>query len=299
MNNPRHHLFWMALYLGVVAVVCLLMFAPLKTAFMANWGFNLLIVAALVTGIGINMRQVLTLTPELRWIKMFRTGDIGLSVSEPTHLLKPLAKQLEGLNRKRFSLSAFSMRTVLDGIRGRLEESREVSRYMIGLLVFLGLLGTFWGLLATISSVWKVIEGLEVARNDFAMVFANLKTGLQAPLSGMGTAFSSSLFGLGGSLILGFIDLQAGHAQNRFFNELEEWLSEVTHLIDKGGDGGDQHLTPLPDLSQGSQEIKGQLILMNKELRENNRIVSQLLEGRDVDADAAPPQAHRQSAVGA
>ena len=91
---------------------------------------------------------------------MFRTGKIGISVSEPTRLMKPLAKQLEGLNRNRFSLSAFSMRTVLDGIRGRLDESREISRYMIGLLVFLGLLGTFWGLLGTIGSVWRVIEGL-------------------------------------------------------------------------------------------------------------------------------------------
>jgi hypothetical protein len=298
MNNPRHHLFWMAIYLGVVAIVCLFMRTPLTTAFMANWGFNLLIVVALVTGITINMRQVFALSPELHWIKMFRTGDIGLSVSEPTRLLKPLAKQLEGLNRKRFSLSAFSMRTVLDGIRGRLEEAREVSRYMIGLLVFLGLLGTFWGLLGTISSVWKVIEGLEVARNDFAMVFANLKTGLQAPLSGMGTAFSSSLFGLGGSLVLGFIDLQAGHAQNRFFNELEEWLSEVTHLIDKG-EGGALHLTPLPETSQGSQEIKGQLILMNKELRENNRIVAQLLEGRSAGAEVADEAVRTQSALSA
>ena len=167
MNNPRHHLFWMALYLTIVTVVCLLMFAPLKAAFQANWGFNTLILTALVTGIAINMRMVFALEPELRWIKMFRTGDIGISVSKPTRLMKPLAKQLEGLNRDHFSLSAFSMRTVLDGIRGRLEESREVSRYMIGLLVFLGLLGTFWGLLGTISSVWNVIEGLEVARHDF------------------------------------------------------------------------------------------------------------------------------------
>ncbi len=194
----------MTLYLGIVAVVCLMMFAPLKMAFMANWGFNLLILAALVTGIAINMRQVFALEPELHWIKMFRTGTIGISVSEPTRLMKPLAKHLEGLNRDRFSLSAFSMRTVLDGIRGRLEESRDVSRYMIGLLVFLGLLGTFRGLLGNISSVWHVIEGMEVSRKDFAAVFENLKTGLQGPLSGMGTAFSSSLFG---PLVLGFIDL--------------------------------------------------------------------------------------------
>lgn len=141
MTNPRHYLYLMALYLSVVAVVCLLMFVPLKTAFLANWGFNLLIVAALVVGIGINMRQVLVLEPEIRWIKIFRTGNMGISVSEPTRLMKPLAKHLEGLHRDRFTLSAFSMRTVLEGIRGRLDETREVSRYMIGLLVFLGLLG--------------------------------------------------------------------------------------------------------------------------------------------------------------
>jgi len=278
MNHPRHQLFWMTLYLAIVAVVCMLMFAPLKMAFMANWGFNLLIMAALVTGIAINMRQVFALKPELHWIKMFRTGNIGISVSEPTRLMKPLAKQLEGLNRDRFSLSAFSMRTVLDGIRGRLEESREISRYMIGLLVFLGLLGTFWGLLGTISSVWHVIEGMEVTQNDFAAMFENLKTGLQGPLSGMGTAFSSSLFGLGGSLVLGFIDLQAGHAQNRFFNELEEWLSEVTHLIDKA----EGQASGLQDLSmlQGPSEIKDQLILMTRELRENNRMVTQVLSDR-------------------
>ena len=278
MNHPRHQLFWMTLYLAIVAVVCLLMFVPLKMAFMANWGFNLLILAALVTGIAINMRQVFALEPELHWIKMFRTGNIGISVSEPTRLMKPLAKQLEGLNRDRFSLSAFSMRTVLDGIRGRLEESREISRYMIGLLVFLGLLGTFWGLLGTISSVWRVIEGMEVAQNDFAAMFENLKTGLQGPLSGMGTAFSSSLFGLGGSLVLGFIDLQAGHAQNRFFNELEEWLSEVTHLIDKA-EGQPSGLEVL-SMPQGSHAIKDQLILMTNELRENNRMVAQVQSDR-------------------
>ena len=264
----------MALYLSVVAVVCLLMFVPLKTAFLANWGFNLLIVAALVVGIGINMRQVLVLEPEIRWIKIFRTGNMGISVSEPTRLMKPLAKHLEGLHRDRFTLSAFSMRTVLEGIRGRLDETREVSRYMIGLLVFLGLLGTFWGLLGTISSVWKVIDGLEVAQHDFAMVFTNLKTGLRGPLSGMGTAFSSSLFGLGGSLVLGFLDIQAGHAQNRFFNELEEWLSGVTQLIDKT-DPKTSHLSA-PAPGREAQSVQQTLLLMQQTLQENNRIIENL-----------------------
>lgn len=220
----------MGIYLGIAAIVCTFLFNPLKSAFLANWGFNTLILCALATGIGINMYQVLRLEPEIQWMKVYRTGDIGLSVTTPI-LLSPLAKHLAGLHRKRFSLSALSLRTVLEGIRGRLDESREVSRYMIGLLIFLGLLGTFWGLLETIGAVSKVISGLEIGRSDFAAMFGTLKAGLQEPLSGMGTAFSSSLFGLGGSLVLGFIDIQAGHAQNRFFNELEEWLSGVTQLV--------------------------------------------------------------------
>ena len=134
----------------------------------------------------------------------------------------------------RVSLSAVSLRTLLDGIATRLDESREISRYLIGLLVFLGLLGTFYGLLETLRSVGGVINGLTIGTNDVARAFNDLKTGLQAPLSGMGTAFSASLFGLAGSLVLGFLDLQAGQAQNRFYNDLEEWLSSYTRLSSGG-----------------------------------------------------------------
>jgi hypothetical protein len=225
----------MGIYLAVVAGVCLLLFVPLQAAFMANWGFNSLIMGALLIGIIINARQVLILEPEIRWITLFRTGEAGISLAESPRLLKPLARHLHGRRKDRFRLSALSLRTVLDGIRARLDESREISRYMIGLLVFLGLLGTFWGLLGTISSVSSVIAGLDVGNRDFAAVFQQLKAGLQQPLTGMGTAFSSSLFGLGGSLVLGFLDILAGHAQNRFFNDLEEWLSGVTQLIDEPG----------------------------------------------------------------
>lgn len=235
MSNPRHSLLWMGIYLALVAGVCLLLLAPLQSAFMANWGFNSLIIGALLIGIIINIRHVVILEPEIRWITLFRTGEAGISVAESPRLMKGLARHLHGRRKDRFRLSALSLRTVLDGIRARLDESREISRYMIGLLVFLGLLGTFWGLLGTISSVGSVIGGLEVGNRDFAAVFGQLKAGLQQPLNGMGTAFSSSLFGLGGSLVLGFIDILAGHAQNRFFNDLEEWLSGVTQLIDEPG----------------------------------------------------------------
>lgn len=237
MSILRYYLLIMFFYLAVVGVVCALLYDPLQRAFMANWGFNLVILGALTIGILLNMRRVIVLGPEISWIEIFRTGTSGLSVADSPELLRPLAKHLEGMHRDRFSLSALSLRTVLEGIRGRLDESREISRYMVGLLVFLGLLGTFWGLLGTIGAVSTVIGSLEVGDRDFNLMFQSLKAGLQEPLSGMGTAFSSSLFGLGGSLVLGFLDIQANHAQNRFFNELEEWLSGVTQLVDHTGAG--------------------------------------------------------------
>ena len=279
MSNPRQNLMWMGIYLAIVMGICILLYAPLKAAFMANWGFNLLILGALCAGIGINIFQVLRLEPELEWMKVYRTGDIGVSVTAP-RLLSPLAKHLAGLHRARFSLSALSLRTVLEGIRGRLDETREVSRYMIGLLIFLGLLGTFWGLLGTIGAVSKVIEGLEVGRGDYSQVFDTLKAGLQGPISGMGTAFSSSLFGLGGSLVLGFLDIQAGHAQNRFFNELEEWLSGVTQLIDTTDEAGgpadeidrDAETAAAPS---GTFDNRFEGLIHN--LRQNNRLLERLL----------------------
>lgn len=276
MTNPRHYFFWIILYLLVVTGVCLLLLAPLKAAFMANWGFNLLILAALCVGIGINIFQIFRLEPEIKWIKIFRTGDPGLSVTEPPVLLSPLAKHLEEIHRDRFHLSALSLNTVLDGIRGHLDESREISKYMIGLLVFLGLLGTFWGLLQTISTVGQVIGGLEVGTKDFANLFDNLKQGLEGPLEGMGTAFSSSLFGLGGSLILGFVDIQAGHAQNRFFNEMEEWLSGVTRLVETD----EQHVKGSDISSDALNEINGQLKVLVNQMQKNNQAVAHLLKQR-------------------
>lgn len=287
MTNPRHYLYLMCIFLAVVAGVCVLLYVPLRTAFMANWGFNLLILGTLGVGIGINMHQILRLEPEINWIKLFRTGGIGLSVAEEgPRVLKPLVKHLSGIHRDRFRLSALSLRTVLEGIRGHLDESREISRYMIGLLIFLGLLGTFWGLLGTISAVGKVISGLEVGTKDFAVVFDTLKAGLQGPLNGMGTAFSSSLFGLGGSLVLGFLDIQAGHAQNRFFNEMEEWLSGVTQLIDKGEKPDLESLAP-PFGSGGIEEHLDALIL---EIRENQHTVERLIRalGRGEGKDRVP-----------
>ena len=267
MTNPRHYLFLTILYLMVVAGICAFLFVPLKAAFMANWGFNLMIFMAFCVGIGINIFQILRLEPEIKWIKIFRTGDPGLSVTETPVLLSPLAKHLEEIHRDRFRLSALSLSTVLEGIRGHLDEAREISRYMIGLLVFLGLLGTFWGLLQTISTVGQVISGLEVGTRDFVNLFDNLKQGLESPLRGMGTAFSSSLFGLGGSLVLGFVDIQASHAQNRFFNEMEEWLSGVTRLVetdDGSGSQGDSTSLALKGIGHKLDILIGQIQKSNQ-----------------------------------
>lgn len=283
MSHIRHYLYLMVFYLAVVLGVCLFLFQPLKQAFLANWGFNLLILGALGAGIAINFYQVLRLEPEIGWIHMFRTGKIGLSVAAPPRLLSSLTRHLDGLHHDHFKLSALSLRTVLEGIRGRLEEAREISRYMIGLLIFLGLLGTFWGLLGTISDVGAVIGTLEVGHHDFAAFFQKLKSGLQRPLLGMGTAFSSSLFGLGGSLVLGFLDIQAGHAQNRFFNEMEEWLYGVTRLIDTDETEG----LPPPGAAVGLEERLTELV---GELRRNNDAIERLLRAAPADGGRGKPE---------
>ena len=242
MNGPRRYLTRMLFFLVAVAVMVGVLHRPLLEAFFANAALNGLIVGVLFLGIIYIFRQVVLLLTEEAWIESFRNNRPGFSVKHLPKLLAPMAAML-GDRQGRFSLSAMSLRSLLDGISSRLDESRDLSRYLIGLLIFLGLLGTFWGLLLTIRSVGDVIGSLSINTGDLGTVFGNLKAGLQAPLTGMGTAFSTSLFGLAGSLILGFLELQAGQAQNHFFNELEDWLASQTRLASSGlsvGEGGDQ-----------------------------------------------------------
>ncbi|MEM9304018.1 MAG: flagellar motor protein MotA [Pseudomonadota bacterium] len=240
MYRPGSQVFWMSVFLAVIAGIVVLLQAPLRDAFMANGTFNGIIVGVLAIGVLINYRQVFNLYAEATWIEEFRRKDPERPMQAKTRLLAPMARMLGQRDRGQFSLSAVSLRSLLDSIRERLDESRDVSRYMIGLLVFLGLLGTFWGLLKTIGDVGDVISGMSLEGADAVAVFERLKAGLEGPLQGMGIAFSSSLFGLAGSLIVGFLDLQAGHAQNRFFNDLEEWLAGVTRLSSGAlADGGD------------------------------------------------------------
>jgi hypothetical protein len=211
----------MILFLVLGGFVVLILHRQIMVAFMANPGLNSLILGVLFIGVVLSLRQVARLFPEIRWVNAQRLGERG-GVREPV-LLAPVALILgEGLARR--AISALTLRAVLDSIGTRLDESREIARYLTGLLVFLGLLGTFWGLLETVASIGGVIKSMQTGA-DAAVMFDDLKNGLAAPIAGMAVSFTSSLFGLAGSLVLGFLDLQAGQAQNRFFTELEDSLS--------------------------------------------------------------------------
>jgi hypothetical protein len=229
MMRMRRFLVRMVLFLLAVVAVAALLFSQLKTVFLHNVPLNSMILGAALIGVVFIFRQVFQLGPELAWIESYKRDRQSLSRQAP-RLLAPMATMLGERKDRQLSLSTTAMRTLLDGISSRLDESRDISRYLIGLMIFLGLLGTFWGLLDTVSSVGRVIQGLEIGSQDVTTVFNNLKIGLERPLAGMGTSFSSSLFGLASSLILGFLDLQGGQAQNLFYNDLEEWLSSLTRL---------------------------------------------------------------------
>ncbi len=240
MTKPKRYLIRMFIFLVLVAAGIAALAPSLSDAFFANPLLNGMILGVLMLGVLYIFRQVFMLHPEIAWIEKFRQESSGrlifpgaLSQERPPRLLAPMATML-GEKAGRLSLSTLSMRTLLDGIHSRIEESHEISRYLIGLLIFLGLLGTFWGLLETVNAVGDAIGSLSVGSADPAALFEELKVGLETPLSGMGTAFSSSLFGLAGSLVLGFLELQAGQAHNRFLNDLEEWLSGVTKLSSGG-----------------------------------------------------------------
>jgi hypothetical protein len=234
LSSPRIFLFRMLVFIVLGGLITFVLYKQVAVAFMANPSLNTLIIAVMLIGIVLSFRQVIRLYPEIAWVNNFRLADPGLAVERPPVLLAPMAAIL-GSRMGRMAVSAQLMRSMLDSIATRLDEARDILRYMTGLLVFLGLLGTFWGLIETVSSVGGVIQNLK-ASGDAGSIFDSLRQGLAAPLSGMGISFSSSLFGLAGSLILGFLDLQSGQAQNRFYTELEDWLS--TTVYDQAAEPG-------------------------------------------------------------
>src|SRR5947209_16320608 len=205
LSSPRIFLVRMVVFLVLCALIVIVLYKQIWTAFLANPGLNALIIGVLVIGIALAFRQVIRLFPEIDWVNGFRLADPGLAVERPPVLLAPMAVLLRD-RIGRMAISAQMMRGILDSIAARLDEARDMSRYMTGLLIFLGLLGTFWGLIEPMGSIGNVSNTLKPG-SDAAAIFDSLKEGLAAPLGGMGIAFSSSLFGLAGSLVLGFLDL--------------------------------------------------------------------------------------------
>jgi hypothetical protein len=234
LSSPRIFLVRMMVFLVLCALVVVILYKQIAVAYASNVGLNSLIILVLFIGILLTFRQVIRLFPEVEWVNGFRLADPGLAVGRPPVLLAPMASIL-GDRMGRMSISSTMMRGILDSIATRLDEARDISRYMTGLLVFLGLLGTFWGLIVTVGSVGGVINTLKVG-GDSQAVFDSLREGLAAPLSGMGISFSSSLFGLAGSLVLGFLDLQSSQAQGRFYTDLEDWLSTTVRDLGAGGE---------------------------------------------------------------
>jgi len=229
LTPPGAFLVRMLIFLTLVAFLAAILHERIVESLKTNPGLNGLIIGVMFLGIIYAFRQVIRLYPEIRWVNAYRISDPGLAISHRPVLLAPMATMLRDRTGT-LSLSTASMRSIMDSISSRLDEARDTGGYMVRLLIFLGLLGTFWGLLETITSVGGAIGSLSAGGESSVATFEDLKAGLEAPLKGMGTAFSASLLGLAGSLVLGFLELQANHAHNRFYNELEEWLSGITEL---------------------------------------------------------------------
>src|SRR4051812_7789600 len=256
LSSPSVFLVRMLVFLVLCALVGVVLYKQIIQAFFANPGLNALIGAVLFIGIVLAFRQVIRLYPEVSWVNNFRIADPGLAPARHPKLLAPMAAILGGERSGRMTITQTTMRHLLDSIATRLDEARDISRYMTGLLVFLGLLGTFWGLIETVGSVGKVIDGLKVG-GDAGALFDTLKEGLAAPLGGMGISFSSSLFGLAGSLILGFLDLQSSQAQNRFYTDLEDWLASTVKGYSTDGDGASGDLLNAIDKLRTAMEEGG------------------------------------------
>jgi hypothetical protein len=277
--TPQRFIYRTLVFLALAGIVVAALHRIVWTAFQHNPWLNGLILAILLFGVFFNLRRIVRLKPETRWIESFRTSAPGFSLQDAPRLLAPIAAVLgERQRRGRASLSTLSLRHLLDSISSRLDENRDIAVYLRNLLIFLGLLGTFWGLIQAIGAISGVVAGLTLGEGDLVSVFNELKTGLMQPLSGMGTAFSASLFGLAGSLMLGFLDLQASQAEHSFYNELEEWLSGITRLavpdtgaMDLGGPSLPAYLSALLQQTADNLDRLQQVIARS----ENERAVLQ------------------------
>ncbi len=237
-SRPVRQIVTMLVIVLAVAALGYLGFGPLEAVFRENPYLNGVIFAVFALGVLICFLQVITLISSIRWIEDFASGRAGHELTTPPSLLAPLAALLRS-RKARSQISSSSSGSILDSVATRMEESRDITRYLVNLLIFLGLLGTFYGLATTIPAVVETIRSLSPKEGESGMVvFERLMNGLEDQLGGMGTAFSSSLLGLAGSLVVGMLELFAGHGQNRFYRELEEWLSTITRVGVTEGEGG-------------------------------------------------------------
>ncbi|SFI47651.1 hypothetical protein [Albimonas pacifica] len=238
-SQPVRQIVLMVVVLALVAVGIFFLLGPIEAVFSANVWLNGFIAAVFVIGVLSCFWQALSLVRAVNWLEGFAIDRPGHEFVNPPRLLTSLASLLRD-RRAREALTATSSRSLLDTVATRLDEQRDITRYIINLLILVGLLGTFWGLSQVVPGIvetMRSLSGTQDANADSMQVFANLMAGLNSQLDGMGTAFASSLLGLAGSLVVGLLDLFAGHGQNRFYRELEEWLSSISRISLGGGEG--------------------------------------------------------------
>lgn len=256
-SQPFRQIVLMLTALGLSGMGAFVALPRVLPVFQANPYLNGFILLVFFIGVVACFWQVFQLIGSVRWIERFATGQQTVHMRKPPRLLASLASLLRSRGA-RMQLSSSSTRSILDSVATRIDELREITRYIVSLLIFLGLLGTFYGLATTVPAVVDTIRSLAPQEGEEGIsVFNRLMTGLEAQLGGMGVAFASSLLGLAGSLIVGLLELFAGHGQNRFYRELEEWLSSITRLgIASAEEGGSDSAAMEAILDQMSEQME-------------------------------------------
>ena len=283
-SQPKQPTFLMFLVLIFVSIGAYFMFPSISPLFLAAPYLNGIIVGVFILGICACFFQIISIARSVSWIEGFALDRSGHEFAEPPRLLLPLASLLKD-SRTRTALNATSARSILDSVATRLDEARDITRYIINLLIFLGLLGTFYGLATTVPAVVETIRTLAPKEGQTAIeVFDKLMSGLETQLGGMGTAFASSLLGLAGSLVVGLLELFSGHGQNRFYMELEEWISSFTRVsvFSMGDDyGQDSETSTLSLIEHTNSQIEGLKSLIEQgeiEKQKTDHQINQLVD---------------------
>ncbi|WP_291841709.1 hypothetical protein [Maricaulis sp.] len=291
-TGPWRYIIWMALFTAVVAALGIFLIEPLEEAFRANPAINGLILGVLVIGLLYTFAQALGIGPAARWLIRFRSAEDPASLPSPPALIAPMASMISQADG-RVSLSAGSVRTVLDSVGARMSEAGAFTRYFGRLLIFLGLLGTFWGLLSVVSDVGEAVRAVTESSTGGEADVLRLMSAIEDPIQGMGTAFASSLFGLAGSLVIGFLDLQASRAQNRFYNEIEEWLSSISRLAAAGPSVGDDGEVSTAYVGALLQQTAETLDRLSHTLERNARQMDTTLQRFAEDSRASQEESMR------